>query len=155
MVQAEPGTRAPFEAKGRVIKNHDGDTITLATNDHGVLTIRLSGADAPETGQGYWKVARDYLRSLVRGAETSAWCYKRDRYDRAVCHVRVGAQDIQEALIAKGYARYAFQFAHELDADQRARYQEAEQWARDQRIGLWREPDPMPPLGMPATQASR
>ena len=62
MVQAEPGPLAAFEAKGRVIKNHDGDTITLATNDHGVLTIRLSGADAPETGQGYWKIARDYLR---------------------------------------------------------------------------------------------
>ena len=81
----------------------------------------------------------------VPRTETSAWCYKRDRYDRAVCHVRVGAQDIQEALIAKGYAWYAFQFAHELDADQRARYQEAEQRARDQRIGLWWEPDPMPP----------
>ena len=62
-----------------------------------------------------------------------------------MCHVRVGAQDMQAALIAKGYAWYAFQFAHELDADQRARYQEAEQQARDQRIGLWRTPDPMPP----------
>jgi endonuclease YncB( thermonuclease family) len=133
VAQAEPGAHAPFEANGSVIKNHDGDTITLATNDHGVLTIRLSGADAPESGQGYWKVARDYLRFLVNGTATSAWCYKHDRYDRAVCHVRVGAQDIQEALIAKGYAWYAFQFAHELDADQQAHYQEAEQRARDQR----------------------
>jgi len=64
VVQAEPGAHAPFEAKGRVIKNHDGDTITLATNDHGVLTIRLSEADAPETGQGYWKVARDAESAL-------------------------------------------------------------------------------------------
>lgn len=145
IVQAEPGPHPPFEARGSVIKNHDGDTITLATADRGVLTVRLSGADTPETGQAYWKAARDYLKSLVRGAETTVWCYKRDRYDREVCHVRVGSQDIQEALIAKGYAWFAFQFAHELDTDQQVRYREAEQWARSQRLGLWQEPEPMPP----------
>ena len=59
--------------------------------------------------------------------------------------VRVGSQDIQEALIAKGYAWYAFQFAHELDADQRARYLEAEQRARTQCVGLWQVPESMPP----------
>jgi endonuclease YncB( thermonuclease family) len=62
-----------------------------------------------------------------------------------VCHARIGLQDIQEALIAEGYAWYAFQFAHELDADQAVRYREAEQRARSQRLGLWQEPEPMPP----------
>ncbi len=64
---AEPGPHAPFEAKGKVIKNHDGDTIKLSTSDRELLTVRLSGADTPESGQAYWKAARDALKSHVTG----------------------------------------------------------------------------------------
>ena len=96
-------------------------------------------------GQAYWKAARNYLRSLVAGQKTTAWCYKVDRYDREVCHVRVGNQDVGQALIAAGYAWYAFQFAAELTNEQRLAYPEAERLARAGRIGLWQEPGPMPP----------
>ncbi len=143
--QAKPGPHSPFETTGTVIKNPDGDTIRLDTSDHGVLDVRLSGADTPEKGQAYWKAARGYLRSLVAGQTTTVWCYKRDRYDREVCHVRVGSRDLGEALVAEGYAWYAFQFAEELEAEQRARYREAAQHARSQRLGLWQELEPMPP----------
>jgi len=104
IAHAESGSHVPFETKGSVIKNHDGDTIKLATVDRGVLTIRLSGADTPETGQAYWKAARDYLTSRVTGVETNATCYNRDNHDREVCHVRVGTENLCEALNAKGYA---------------------------------------------------
>ena len=89
--------------------------------------------------------AANYLRSLVAGQKTTAWCYKVDRFEREVCHVWVGKQDIGQALIAAGYAWYAFQFAAELTDEQRLAYPEAEQRARAGRIGLWQEPDPMPP----------
>ena len=145
VAQAEARFHPPFEVTGSVINNHDGDTIKLVTEERGVITIRLSGADTPEMGQAYWKAARNYLRSLVAGQKTTAWCYKLDRYDREVCHVRVGNQDVGQALIAAGYAWYAFQFAAELTDEQRLAYPEAERLARASRIGLWKEPDPMPP----------
>lgn len=143
--QAKPGRHPPFETTGTVIKNPDGDTIRLDTTDQGVLDVRLSGADTPEKGQAYWKAARGYLRSLVAGQKTTVWCYKRDRYDREVCHVRVGSRDLGEALIAEGYAWYAYQFAGELTLKQRQSYQLAEEQARLRKTGIWQEPNPMPP----------
>ena len=145
VAQADGRFHPPFEVTGSVIKSHDGNTIQLETDARGVITIRLSGADTPEVGQAYWKAARNYLRSLVAGQKTTAWCYKLDRFDREVCHVRVGDQDIGQALIAAGYAWYAFQFAAELTAEQRMAYSEAERRAKAGLIGLWQEPDPMPP----------
>lgn len=145
MAHADGRFHPPFEVTGSVMKNHDGDTIKLVTEERGVITIRLSGADTPEVGQAYWKAARNYLRSLVAGQKTTAWCYKLDRFNREVCHVRVGNQDVGQDLIAAGYAWYAVQFAAELTAEQRSAYPEAERLARTGRIGLWQEPDPMPP----------
>lgn len=135
----------PFEVTGSVFRNPDGDTIWLDTAERGKLNIRLSGADTPETGQAYWKAARGYLRSLVARQKVTAWCYKRDRYEREVCHVRIGNRDVGEALIAEGYAWYAVQFAGELTEDQRRAYRAAEDQARARRLALWLEDEPMPP----------
>lgn len=142
---ASSGKHPPFEVTGRVVKNHDGDTIKLQTEDRGVLTIRLSGADTPETGQAYWRAARGFLRDLVAGQPTTAWCYKQDPHGRDVCHVRVGNQDVSEALIAGGYGWYARMFAAELSAAQQRAYDAAENTARTGQRGLWQDEDPMPP----------
>lgn len=144
-VHAKPGTHEPFEVTGRVIKNHDGDTIKLQTTERGIIDVRLSGADTPETGQAYWKAARGALHELVAGKPVTVWCYKTDKYDREVCHVAVSGKDTGLELIRGGYAWYAHMFAHELTASQQKTYPKAEEQARRQRIGLWQEPDPMPP----------
>lgn len=140
--------KPPFEsfiATGSVIKNHDGDTIKLQTADRGVLTVRLSGADTPETGQAYWRNAKGALGALVKGRQATVSCYKTDRHQRNVCHVSVGTTDAELYLIRQGLAWYAFQFADELTTTQQVAYRQAEQDAHQQRIGLWAEPDPMPP----------
>lgn len=49
------------------------------------------------------------------------------------------------AFIRIGYAWYAFQFAYEMTSEQRLAYPEAERRAKAEHIGLWQEPDPMPP----------
>ncbi len=143
--KAEGRFHEPFEVTGSVLKNHDGDTIKLMTEDQQLIDIRISGADTPETGQAYWKAARDFLWSMVAGQRTTAWCYKEDRFYREVCHVLVGDRDVGQALIEAGYAWYAFQFASELMAEQRSVYPEAERLARAGQIGLWQEPEPMAP----------
>jgi endonuclease YncB( thermonuclease family) len=134
-----------FRATGVVVKNHDGDTIHLDTAGRGVLTIRLSGADTPETGQAHWRSARTRLRELVTRQQVTAECYKKDRHGRDVCHVSVGETDLGLDLIKGGHAWFASAFAMELDEKQRESYPAAEQAARVQKIGLWADPDPMPP----------
>lgn len=128
-----------------VIHNHDGDTIDLQTVDRGLLKVRFSGADTPETGQAFWKVARKHLSKFVDGQQTTAWCYKTDRYEREVCHVRVGKNDLGLELIQHGYAWYAHMFSHELSREQQVSYAAAEEQARMRQLGLWSIADPMPP----------
>ncbi|WP_424243857.1 thermonuclease family protein [Azonexus hydrophilus] len=142
---AEGRFHRPFEVTGSVLMNPDGDTLKLMTDERGLINIRLSGADTPETGQAYWRSARNYLRSLVAGQKTTAWCYKEDRFYRQVCHVRVGNRDVGQAMIEAGYAWYAFQFSPELTREQRLGYPEAERQAKAGRIGIWQEPNPMAP----------
>jgi len=141
-----------FEATGHVIKNHDGDTFKLQTADRGIVTVRLSGADTPETGQAYWRNARGALGSLVNGQQTTVSCYKNDRHERNVCHVMVGTTDAELEMIRQGLAWYAFQFAAELTTAQQIAYQRAEDDARHQRIELWADPSHAA-LGMPKAQA--
>ena len=145
IAHAKPGTHEPFEVTGRVIKNHDGDTIKLSTAERGIIDVRLSGADTPETGQAHWRAARGALRVLVAGKPVTVWCYKTDKYEREVCHVSVAGNDVGLSLVEGGYAWYAHMFAHELTATQQKTYPQAEGQARRQRIGLWQEPEPMPP----------
>lgn len=145
LANAKPGTHEIFEVTGSVIKNHDGDTIKLHTTERGVIDVRLSGADTPETGQAYWKAARGYLRSLVSGKPVTVRCYKTDKYEREVCHVTVSGVDANLALIQNGYAWYAHMFSHELNSTQQRTYPDAEVDARKRKLGLWADPDPMPP----------
>jgi endonuclease YncB( thermonuclease family) len=145
IADAKTGAHEPFEVTGNVIKNHDGDTIKLKTADRGVIVVRFSGADTPEIGQAYWRAARGYLRKLVAGKPVTVRCYKQDKYEREVCHVSVGGADAGLALVQQGYAWYAHMFSNELSASQQKAYLEAEEAARRQRLGLWQDPDPMPP----------
>lgn len=145
LAHAKPGLHEPFEVTGHVIKNHDGDTIKLQTDELGIITVRLSGADTPETGQAYWRVARDNLHRQVADNPVTVWCYKRDRNDREVCHAKVNGSDLGLALVKQGLAWYAFMFADELTPEMRQAYQSAEIQARKQRLGLWQTQEPLPP----------
>lgn len=142
---AKSGLHEPFEVIGSAIKNHDGDTITLKTDQRGILNVRLSGADTPETGQAYWRMARDALHRLIVGKPVTLRCYKQDWRKREVCHAFVDGIDPALVLVKQGLAWYAFMFADELTPPMRTAYEQAEEQARQQRIGLWQEPEPMPP----------
>lgn len=142
---ATTGLHEPFEVSGSIIKNHDGDTITLKTDDRGIINVRLSGADTPETGQAYWRVARDALHRIIADKPVTVRCYKQDWRKREVCHAFVDGADPALVLVKQGLAWYAFMFSAELTPTMRIAYEEAEAHARQRRIGLWLEPEPMPP----------
>lgn len=142
---ASSGLHQPFELTGSVIKNHDGDTITLRTAERGVINVRLSGADTPETGQAYWRVARDNLHRQIANKPITVKCYKQDWRKREVCHASVDGSDPALKLVEQGLAWYAFMFADELTPEMRVAYEAAEAKARQRRIGLWQDPEPIPP----------
>ncbi|NJA90147.1 thermonuclease family protein [Rhodocyclus tenuis] len=139
----EPSYQA-FEAIGPVINVHDGDTLKLWTEER-IVTVRFSGSDTPETGQAYWRVARDRLRALVRGQPTTISCYKKDMHARDVCRVYVGTQDVGLEMVREGLAWHAYQFDDEQTSAERVAYKNAESDARAKGLGLWADSAPMPP----------
>lgn len=52
---------------GKVVKVHDGDTVTVLNRDGSLSNIRLANIDAPELTQAAGGAARDRLRELVYG----------------------------------------------------------------------------------------
>lgn len=141
---APSSSYTPFTATGSVIANHDGDTFKLQTQGHGILTVRFSGIDTPETGQSFWKSARRALARLVKDQQVTVNCYKKS-HDRDVCHVFMGRMDIGLEMVKLGMAWYAFQYAAELSPSARQAYAQAERDAKEGRLGFWAQPDPMPP----------
>src|SRR6476659_871224 len=70
----------------------DGDTLTARCPRPGGyerLKVRLDAIDAPEQRQAFGARAKQALSRLVFAKEVELDCPKTDRYDRAVCGVRV------------------------------------------------------------------
>jgi endonuclease YncB( thermonuclease family) len=63
----------PTTATGKVVSVHDGDTLTLRTDDGRTLKVRLQGIDAPELGQPFGKRSRDELAAGARAARKGLW----------------------------------------------------------------------------------
>lgn len=148
LAAAPSSSYTPFTATGSVVSNHDGDTFKLQTPDRGILTIRFSGMDTPESSQAYWKSARRALAGLVKGQPVTVHCYKKS-HDRDVCRVFAGTgrqeRDVGLEMVKAGMAWHAFQFAREQTEAERVAYTDAETRARHAKVGLWAEPDPQPP----------
>lgn len=134
---------------------HDGDTFRCL-NGSLDFPVRVAGIDAPETGQAFWRVARDMLKSqLAKGAIVD--CYKTDaKYGRQVC--RVGApdgHDIALELVKAGMAWHTVKYRHEQTEAEQGLYAAAEAAARSRELGLWSQPGPQEPWECRALRKQR
>ncbi len=130
---------------GRVVSVADGDTLTLLDANKQTHKIRLSGIDAPEKKQAFGQQSKQSLSNLAYGRQVTADCPKRDRYQRSVCVVTVAGSDVGLQQIRQGLAWWYRAYAHEQRAQGRRDYELAEQVAKERKLGLWREKDPIPP----------
>lgn len=131
--------------EGRVVGVSDGDTITVLDSIKKQHKVRLQGIDAPEAKQAFGQASKRHLSNLVFNREVTAECGKTDKYKRQVCVVIVNGQDANLAQVKAGMAWWYRAYAKEQLPEHRALYQAAEIDAQRQRIGLWRDAEPMPP----------
>ena len=139
------GAYADTHIVGKVVGIQDGDTITLLDMDLTQHRVRLAGIDAPEKGQAFGHVSRVHLSTLCFGKLASANCPKVDRYGRRVCTVIVGGVDINLTQVETGFAWHFKRFASEQPEQERAAYAKSEDVARNAKVGLWQDRDPVPP----------
>lgn len=136
---------ADNQLAGKVIAIQDGDTLTLIDLDNSQHRIRLAGIDAPEKGQPFGYASLSHLSDLCFGMLVRAACPKVDRYGRSVCTIFVHGKDINLTQVAAGLAWHYKRFEHEQALEEREGYALAENKARSERLGLWKDNAPIAP----------
>jgi len=130
---------------GFVVAITDGDTITVLDANHQQHKIRLAGIDAPEKVQPFGDRSKQNLATLVFNKNVIVETDKQDRYGRTVGKVMDGGVDTNLAQVRAGMAWWYEKYRKEQSPVDQRLYQEAEQQARAQRVGLWRAPAPVAP----------
>ena len=126
---------------GKVVGVADGDTITVLHDGKGEK-IRLYGIDTPEKRQAFGKKAKQFTSSMVYGKTVEVKNKDTDIYGRTVGLVYVNGQSLNEALIKKDYAWFYRKYCK---ADFCEDWLAIESLARSYKVGIWSEPDPIPP----------
>ena len=123
----------------KVVDVHEGDTLTVLLNKR-QYKIRIEGIDAPETGQAFGKESKKHLSNLVFGKKVYGRCIETDRYGRNICATQVtGGTIIQNAMVKAGLAWHYKKYSE----DETLARLEVE--AREAKLGLWADPNPVPP----------
>ena len=145
------GVSDDAEIRGRVVRVADGDTITVLSTPGraGSMNppssapiqhkIRFYGIDAPESHQAFGQKSKQHLSSLVFGKDVRVKYKSRDKYGRILGTVYVDGLDINLEMLKAGYAWHYKRF------DSTPAYAAAELEARQNRRGLWSDPNPTPP----------
>ncbi|WP_296290728.1 thermonuclease family protein [Limnohabitans sp.] len=124
---------------GRVVGVSDGDTITVLTKGNERLRVRLAEIDAPESSQAFGAKSKQALSEVCFGKEATISTANKDQYGRIVSRVVCSGVDAQQHMVGNGlawvYARYA------TDKELLS----LEPIVRASRIGLWSDPQPVPP----------
>jgi endonuclease YncB( thermonuclease family) len=123
-----------------VVGVHDGDTITLLTPAKKQIKIRLFGIDAPETKQAFGQRSKQSLSDLVFGKDVRAEIQNTDRYGRSVAWIFVGDVNANLRQVERGMAWWYRTYAKKAK-----NLEAAETNARNGKVGLWVEPNPVPP----------
>lgn len=131
--------------KGRVVGVADGDTITVLDATKTRYKIRLAGIDAPEKAQAYGQRSKESLSELVFDRMVTVETTKRDRYGCSVGTVRVDGLDANLEQIKRGMAWHYKAYEREQSPQERLDYATAEISAREARLGLWKDAQPVPP----------
>jgi micrococcal nuclease len=126
----------------KVVSVTDGDTIKVYNAEQGQIKIRFYGIDTPEKAQPYGKAAGKYLASLIAGATVAIETVTKDRYGRTVGIVSDSEININQEMVRAGYA---WVYRKYCDRSFCSDWLQLEDKARNSKIGLWQEPNPIPP----------
>jgi micrococcal nuclease len=125
---------------GKVTQVFDGDSVAVLLSS-GRIRVRLHGIDAPERGQPHAAAARAWLRQQILQQEIRIEPISQDQYDRVVAQVHLGERNINQELVAEGYAWAYRHYMRRADRPLCA----LEAAARTARRGLWSDKAPHAP----------
>ena len=125
-----------------VVAISDGDTLKARCGESGAYelgAVRLAEIDAPEKAQAFGQRSRQNLARLCFGEVATIRVQTVDRYGRTVARVECHGKDASLDQAEKGLAWFYVRYGRDPAIRQ------AEQAARAGRLGLWADPEPVPP----------
>jgi len=135
----------PTEARGPihgvVVNVKDGDTVTV-WEDEKLYPVRLYGIDAPQKDQGCWQEAKLFISRMVFNKDlvVTPMGIHSDGSILGIIYIKQAC--VNEALVKNGLAWVADSSCLDLLCEQWKHHQNH---ARKNKIGLWRNPAPVPP----------
>lgn len=110
----------------------DGDTFEI----EGGGIIRILGINTPERGQFLYGNASNFLRGMIEGKNVTMErdIAETDKYGRRLRYVFIGGIFVEEEILKRGLAN---SFIIPPNEKYSAGLKEAEQYARENNIGLW------------------
>lgn len=130
---------------GKVVSVLDGDTVTVLTDAHHPVEIRVAGIDAPERRQAFGQAAKKAMSDCAFDKRASVDWRKLDRYGRTVGKLMVEGVDCGLRQIELGLAWHYKAYEREQSLADRSAYAAAESDAKSAQRGLWIDAQPTPP----------
>ena len=125
---------------GKVISIQDGDTITILTEDNQSIKIRLEGIDCPERNQDFGTRARQFTSDLAYFKHVKIVKSGIDRFGRTLGFVILpDGKNLNHELLRAGLAW------HYKKYNQDPYLANLEEKAKENGLGLWSLPNPIPP----------
>ncbi len=128
----------PTNFQAKVVSISDGDTLTVLLNRR-QYKVRLSGIDAPESGQDFGTKAKNYLGDLIHEKIVSGICEETDKYGRNVCLLEVDGRRVDYEMLKAGLAWHYVKYSRD---PQRQAYEDQAKLAK---LNIWSESGPIPP----------
>lgn len=133
----------------KVIQVTDGDSIKIRWEDPKTGktredSVRILNIDTPEVHgpkavQKFGPEASEYAKSVLNNKvieiELSAKDHPYDNYDRLLAYVFVDGQLYEEMIVREGLARIAY--VYEPDTKYMDQLEEAENYAKKNKLGIW------------------
>lgn len=127
---------------GKITKIHDGNTFWVKLSDGEIDSVKFYGIDCPELDQQYGVASKEHLESqLHREIEMKYKGRDRNNYMLAIVTYTTKKDEkvnLNEELLSKGYA-----WKNKYTDDKK--YEKLEKQARKDKVGLWRNSNPVPP----------
>jgi micrococcal nuclease len=123
----------------KVVGVKDGDTYVIL-KDKTPITIRLAHIDCPEKKQAYGQVAKKFGSDFCFGKQVIVISDgKKDRNGRIIGEIFFNQRCLNKDLVKNGLAWHFKKYSKSLE------YAELEITARKNKVGLWKDINPIAP----------